>query len=80
MLYIVDFGSESRFYVSERNGVLFLVQMCEPDGSEASDTFFNGAILSRVMYEAYQAICVLCMLSIKRYTYCHYLKQTIQHK
>jgi len=35
--------------VSKQVGVLFLVEMCEPDGSEASDTFFNGAILGRVM-------------------------------
>jgi len=29
--------------------VLFLLEMYEPDGSKASDTFFNGAVLSRVM-------------------------------
>jgi len=40
--YMVDFGSESRFYVSEQVGVLFLVEMCEPDGSEASNTFSMG--------------------------------------
>jgi len=47
--YSVDFGNESRFYVSEQVGALFLVEMCEPDGSEASDTFSMGAIFSRVM-------------------------------
>jgi len=36
-------------FVSEQVGALFLVEMCEPDGSETSDTFFNGAILSQVM-------------------------------
>jgi len=29
--------------------VLFLVEMCEPDGSEASDTF-NGALIIRQPY------------------------------
>jgi len=35
LLYIVDFGSETRFHVSEQVGALFLVEMCKP----ASDTF-----------------------------------------
>jgi len=47
--YSVDFGNVSRFYVSEQVGALFLVEMCEPDGSEASDTFSMGTIFSRVM-------------------------------
>lgn len=47
--YIVDSGSESRFYFSEQVAVLFFVDICKPDGSKASDTFFNRAILSRVI-------------------------------
>jgi len=40
--YIVDFGSERRFHIGEPAGVLLLAEMCEPDGSEASDTFSMG--------------------------------------
>jgi len=36
------------FRVSEQVGVLFLMEMCEPDGNEASNTFFEWGDLSRV--------------------------------
>ena len=38
----LSFGSESTLYVSEQVDLLFLVEMCEPDGSVASDIFSMG--------------------------------------
>ena len=38
----LSFGSESTLYVSEQVDLLFLVEMCEPDGSVASDIFLMG--------------------------------------
>ena len=45
---------QKQILVSEQVGVLlfFLVEMCEPDGSEACNTFFNGAIWVTLIAES----------------------------